>query len=156
MIRAIFSLFFTAFLTVVALAFTVFTARVPSVTCTRASGSVSCTERETIGPYVAWSRTVEHIATARPVAGSSDVDGVVAETESGDQIPLTSTFLDANQQLLIANRIHAFIFVEQNQTAFTLTLPLSLLGLGVGGAFTLLGAASSLVSLVRVVRRVLG
>lgn len=156
MIRSILSLLATLLLSLVALGYTFFSARVPTVSCTRASGPVSCTERETIGPYVAWSKSVEDIAIARDMSGSSEADGVVAETQSGDQVQLTSTFLDSSQQQHIANRIHAFIFAEQDQTAFSLTLPLSLLNLAVGGAFTVVGLLASLVAAVRLGRRLLG
>src|SRR5258707_13097016 len=109
------SLFVALLLPPVPIGYTLFSARTTAVSCTRAGGQVSCSEREAIGPYDAWSKTVEDIKIARDMSGSSDANGVVAETESGEQIQLTSNFLDENTQADIANRIHQFIFVQQSQ-----------------------------------------
>ena len=137
-----------------ALAYTAFSARTTAVHCTRANGHVSCFESETIGPYVAWSKTIENIHIARDMSQSqSNSQGVVAETESGDQVELTSTFLDDNQQADIANRIHQFIFVNQSQNALDFTVPPSLLNLALGGGFTLIMVIWALVGAVRIVRR---
>jgi hypothetical protein len=137
----------------VALGYTVFSSRTTSVNCARVGGHVSCSEREHVGPYAVWSKSVENIAIARDMSGSSNANGVVAETESGDQIQLTSTFLDENQQADIANRIHQFIFVQRDQDTLSFDLPPSLLNLALGGAFTVALAIWALVSVFQIVRR---
>src|SRR5215472_3710709 len=106
----------------VALAYTAFSARTTMVHCLRVNGEVACSEQEVIGPYVAWSKTVQNIRIARDMSqNESSSQGVVAETESGDQVALTSTFLDNNQQADIANRIHQFIFVDSSQESLDIS-----------------------------------
>ena len=147
------SLFFALLLTPVAIGYTVFTARATSVNCARVSGQVSCSERETIGPYTAWSKSVENISIARDMSGSSDANGVVAETASGQQIQLTSNFLDENTQADIANRIHQFIFVQRDQDTLAFSLSPALLALGPGAAATVILVLWALVSVFQIIRR---
>ncbi len=147
------SLFVALLLTPVAIGYTLFSARTTDVSCTRAGGQVSCAESEVIGPYTAWSKTVEDIKIARDMSGSSDANGVVAETESGDQIQLTSTFLDDNTQADIANRIHQFIFVQRDQDTLDLSLAPSLLAVAPGAAATVGVIIWALVSVFQIVRR---
>ena len=52
-----------------ALGYTIFGARATEVRCTRASGPVSCAEREHIGPYDVWAKSVEDIQIARDMSG---------------------------------------------------------------------------------------
>src|SRR5258707_8022320 len=130
------SLIAAVLLTPVALGYTLFTARPASVNCSRVDGHVTCTDREHIGPYSAWSKTVENIAIARDMSQSNNGQGVVAETESGDQIQLTSSFLDDNTQADIDNRIHQFIFVQRDQNTLTFDLAPSLVGLAPGVGIT--------------------
>jgi hypothetical protein len=147
------SLLVALLLTPVALGYAIFSSRLTSVNCARVGGHVSCSDREHIGPYDVWSKSVEDIAIARDMSGSSDANGVVAETESGDHVQLTSTFLDDNQQADIANRIHQFIFVQRDQDRLSFDLPPSLLNLALGGAFTVVMAIWALVSALQIVRR---
>jgi len=147
------SLFVALLLTPVAIGYTLFSARTIAVSCTRASGQVSCAESETIGPYTAWSRSVEDISIARDMSGSSEANGVVAETESGDQIQLTSNFLDENTQADIANRIHQFIFVQRDQDTLAFSLGPSLLAIAPGAAATVGLIIWALVSVFQIVRR---
>ena len=142
-------------LTPLALGYTIFSARTTSVNCARVDGQVSCSDREHIGPYTVWSQSVENIAIARDMSGSSNTQGVVAETESGEQIQLTSTFLDDNTQADIANRIHQFIFVQRDQTTLTFDLPPSLLTLAPSAAFTVILVIYALVTAVRIGRGLL-
>src|SRR5262249_45126017 len=121
------SLFIALLLIPVAIGYAAFSARTTEVVCHRVGGQVSCSGRETIGPYEAWSKSVENIKIARDMSGSSNANGVVAETESGEQIQLTSTFLDDNTQADIASRIHQFIFVQRDQDTLSFSLGPSLL-----------------------------
>jgi hypothetical protein len=138
----------------VALAYTAFSDRTTLVHCLRANGHVACSEQEAIGPYVAWSKTVQNIRIARDMSqGDSSSQGVVAETEDGDQVELTSTFLDTNQQADIDNRIHQFIFVNATQESLDISEPPSLLNLALGGGFTLVLVIWALVGAVRIARQ---
>jgi hypothetical protein len=139
----------------VALAYTLFTARTTSINCARVDGHVSCSDREHIGAYAVWSKTVENIAIARDMSQSSNGQGVVAETESGDQVQLTSSFLDDNSQADIDNRIHQFIFVQTDQNTLAFDLAPTLFSLAPGAAFTVILAVSALISAVRIGQRFL-
>ena len=147
------SLFIALLLIPVAIGYTAFSARTTDVVCRRAGGQVSCSERETIGPYEAWSKSVEDIKIARDMSGSSDANGVVAETNSGEQIQLTSTFLDENTQADIANRIHQFIFVQRDQDTLAFSLGPSLLAVAPGAVAAVGLAIWALVSVAQIVRR---
>ena len=147
------SLFFALLLTPVAIGYTLFSARTTSVNCARVGSQVSCSERETIGPYEAWTKRVEDITIARDMSGSSNANGVVAETESGQQIQLTSSFLADTTQADIANRIHQFIFVQRDQDTLAFSLAPSLLALAPGGAATVGLLIWALVSALQIVRR---
>ena len=155
MVRLLLSLIAGLLLIPVALGFTIFSARSTTVNCARVTGHVSCAEIERIGPYVAWSKSVENIAIARDMSQSGSAEGVVAETEAGQQVQLTSTFLDQNQQAAIADRIHQFIFVQQDQDTLALNVPPSLLNLALGGAFTLVMVIWTLITALRIGRRLL-
>jgi len=155
MIRTWLSLFAAVLLTPVALAYTLFTARTTSINCARVDGHVSCTDREHIGPYAVWTKSVENIAIARDMSQSNNGQGVVAETESGDQVQLTSSFLDDNTQADIDNRIHQFIFVQRDQNTLAFDLAPTLLGLAPGVAATLVLALWALISAVRIGQRLL-
>src|SRR5205807_9989753 len=98
---------------------------------------------------------VEDIAIARDMSQSSNGNGVVAETESGQQVQLTSNFLETNQQADIADRIHQFIFVQRAENALSFDLPPSLITLAGGGLFTVGLAVWALVSVLRIGRRLL-
>jgi len=137
----------------VAIGYTLFTARTTSINCARVDGHVSCADQEHIGPYPVWSKAVENIAIARDMSQSSNGQGVVAETESGDQVQLTSSFLDDNSQADIANRIHQFIFVQRNQNTLTFDLPPSLLGMAPGAVATVVLGIWALISVVRIIQR---
>ena len=147
------SLFFALLLTPIAIGYTLFTVRTTAIHCARAGGQVSCSDSETIGPYTAWSKSVEDISIARDMSGSSNGSGVVAETASGEQIQLTSSFLDENTQADIANRIHQFIFVQRDQDTLAFSLPPSLLAVAPGAAATVGLIIWALVSVAQIVRR---
>ena len=147
------SLFFALLLTPVAIGYTLFTARTTAVNCARVSGQVSCSERETIGPYTAWSKSVADIKIARDMSGSSNANGVVAETASGELIQLTSNFLYENTQADIADRIHQFIFVQQDQDTLAFSLPPALLALAPGATATVGLVIWALVSVFQIIRR---
>ena len=137
----------------VAIAGTAFISRSASANCRRAAGQVSCAETEHIGPYPAWSKSVEHVSIARAMGDSeSGPNGVFIETVSGEDIQFTSTFLDMSQINTIADRIHQFLFVQQDQTELSVDLPPSLLNLGLGALFTLALAIGALISAVRIIR----
>jgi hypothetical protein len=153
--RLWFSLLAALLLTPVALGYTIFSTRSTSVSCARVDGHVNCSEREHIGPYDVWAKRVANIAIARDMSGSSEANGVVAETESGEQIQLTSTFLDENQQAAIADRIHQFIFVQRDQDTLAFDLPPSLINIALGGGFTAALAIGALVTAVQLGRRLL-
>jgi hypothetical protein len=136
-----------------ALGYTAFSTRSAAVICARVNGHVNCTDTESIGSYVAWSKSVENIAIARDMSQSGSNQGVVAETEAGSQVPLTSTFLDSSQQAGIANRIHQFIFVQTDQTQLSFNLGLSLINLGLGGTLTLVLLVLAALSALRIVQR---
>jgi hypothetical protein len=155
--RAWLSLLFALLLIPVAIAVTAFLTRTASIACTRAGEQITCHETESIGPFQAFSATVENVKIARdmtdPEGGSS---GVFIETQSGDNLRFTSSFLDSGQQSTIADRIHQFIFVHQDQPELAFTLPVSLLNLGLGAGFVLamlIWAAFSAVRIARPPRR---
>jgi hypothetical protein len=147
------SLFIALLLIPLAIGYAAFSARTTDVVCNRAGGQVSCSEREAIGPYEAWSKSVEDIKIARDMSGSSDANGVVAETNSGEQIQLTSTFLDDNTQADISNRIHQFIFVQRDQDTLAFSLGPSLLAVAPGAVAAVGLAIWAVVSVVQIVRR---
>jgi hypothetical protein len=142
----------------VALAYTAFSDRQTAIHCARSGGHVSCSDRETIGPYVAWSKTVEDIAIARDMSqsDSSGNQGVVAQTESGDEVELTSTFLDDKQQADISNRLQDFIFINSSQSSLDFSVPPSLLNLALGAGFSVVLVIWALYGVVRIVQRIFG
>ena|SRR5664279_436263 len=147
------SFIFALLLTPVALGYTLFSARTASINCARVDSHVSCTDLEHIGPYSVWSKSVENIAIARDMSQSGFANGVVAETESGDQIQLTSNFLYENTQADIDNRIHQFIFVQQDQSTLTFDIPPSLLSMAPGAVAAVILVISALISAVRIIQR---
>src|SRR6188768_3333765 len=107
--RAWLNLIFALLLIPVAIAVTAFLTRTASVACTRSGDQITCRETESIGPYPAFSATVENVKIARDMTDSDGgSDGVFIETQSGDNIRFSSTFLDDQQQSAIADRIHQF------------------------------------------------
>ena len=137
----------------VAIGVTVFITRSASINCRRAGGQVSCAENEHIGPYPAWSASVEHVAIARAMGVSeSGPSGVFIETEAGDTIQFTSNALDTNQQNTVADRIHQFLFVRQDQTELNFDLSPSLRNLGLGALFTLAMLLWALFSAFQIIR----
>jgi hypothetical protein len=139
-------------LTPLALGYTVFTARTASIRCARDGSQISCSNTEHIGPYQAWSKTVTDISLVRDMSQSDNGSGVVAETETGDDIQLTSSFLDDNTQAEIDNRIHQFIYAQTKPSALDFDMPPTLLGLAPGAGVTLLFGIGALISLVRIIR----
>src|SRR5437762_12605517 len=114
--RAWLSLLAALLLIPVAIAVTAFLTRTVSVFCTRAAGPITCRESESVGACAAFSASAENVKIARdmssPEGGST---GVFIETENGDDIRFTSTFLDDRQDAAIADRIHQFIFIQPDQ-----------------------------------------
>ncbi len=122
--------------------------------CTRASEQITCHESETVGPYPAFSATVENVKIARDMSDSEGGStGVFIETESGDDIRFTSSFLDDSQQGTVADRIHQFIFVQQTEPSLAFTLPISLLNVGLGAGFFLVMVVATIVSAFGIIRR---
>ena len=142
----------------VALAFTVLSDRATAVRCARTNGHVNCSETESIGPYVLWSQSVENITLARDTSQSSDGSnsGVVVETANGDDVELTSTFLDDKQQADIADRVHQFANDPSTGNLLAFRLAPSLLNLALGGGFSLVCAIWALYAFVQILRRIFG
>ena len=152
--RAWLSLLFALLLIPVGIAATAFLTRTASITCTRAGEQITCHETETIGPYQAFSATVENVKIARDMSDSEGGStGVFIETQSGEEFRFTSAFLDSSQQSTVADRIHQFIFVQQDQTELAFTLPVSLLNLGLGAGFTLAMIVWAAISAARIARQ---
>ena len=122
--------------------------------CRRAGDQITCGETETIGPYPAFSATVENVKIARNMTDSDGVSsGIFIENQSGEEFRFTSSFLDSGQQTTVADRIHQFIFVQADQTELAFTLPVSLFNLGLGAAFVLAMLLWALFSAIRILRR---
>ena len=152
--RAWLSLLFALLLIPVGIAATAFLTRTASVACTRAGEQIACRETESIGPYQAFAATVENVKIARDMTDSDGgSDGVFIETQSGDNIRFTSSFLDSGQQSTVADRIHQFIFVQQDQTELAFTLPVSLLNLALGAGFVLAMIVWAAISAARIARQ---
>jgi hypothetical protein len=151
--RAWLSFIFALILIPVAIVVTAFLTRTASVACTRAGEQIPCHETESIGPYQAFSATVENVKIARDMTDSDGGStGVFIETENGDDIRFTSTFLDDKQQATIADSIHQFIFVQQDQKELAFALPISLLNLALGAGFVLAMIIWAAISAVRILR----
>ena len=152
--RAWLSLLFALLLIPVAIAGTAFLTRIASVACTRAAGPIVCRETEFIGPYQAFSATVADVKIARDMTDSEgSSSGVFIETQSGDNLRFTSSFLDSGQQSTVADRIHQFIFVQQDQPELAFTLPISLLNLSLGAGFVLALLIWAALSAARIARQ---
>ena len=152
--RAWLTLLLALILIPVALAATAFLTRTVSVACTRAAGPITCRETESIGPYQVFSAAVEDVKIARDMSDSDGGStGVFIETNAGDNIRFSSSFLDDQQQSAIADRIHQFIFVQRDQTELAFTLPFSLLYLAMGVGVTLAILVWAFLSAARIARR---
>ena len=137
----------------------VYSYRAVAVDCQRAAEAVTCTAVERVGGWEAWSATVEDIRIARGMLNNNNGGrkGVIAETQAGALVPLTSNVLGEDQIRTIASRIHAWIFTEPDSDRLSFVQPPSLANAALGAGIALLaalwGAASAVGVAARLMRR---
>jgi hypothetical protein len=150
------SLLLAAVLFPASLAWTVYSYRAVAVDCQRSADAVSCTAEERVLGYLARSAAVDDI---RIVRGRTSQDngpsGVIAETEAGALVPLTSSTLGDDQIRAIADRIHQWQFTEPDAARLAFVQPPSLASAGLGAGIALLVALWGLVSLLGFTRALL-
>jgi hypothetical protein len=147
------SLLLAAVLFPLSLGWLVYSYRAVAVDCQRVGERVRCSTVERIGSYAAWSGTVDDIRIVRGMTPNDNgPSGVVAETQAGDLVPLSSTTLGEDQIRAIADRLHQWLFVEQDSQRLTFVQPPSLASAGLGAGIALLAGLWGLGSLLGVVR----
>ncbi len=130
------------------LAWLVYSFRWVDVACRRAEEAVACSLVERLGTYELWSAEADDVRIVRAMSGTSGGPaGVVAETQAGALVPLSSTVLGTDQHDAIAARIHQWIFVDRDEPALVFTQGPSLANAVMGGGIALLAALWGLTSL---------
>jgi hypothetical protein len=147
------SLLLAALACPLSLGWTVYTFRAVDVACTRALDRVDCRVVERVGGVPVWSAAVEDIRIARGMTNNnSGPVGVIAETEAGALVPLTSSTLGEDQIRAIATRIHEWIFSAAPTERLEFTQPPSLPNAFIGAGIALVAALWALATLLGLVR----
>lgn len=147
------SLLLAALACPLSLGWTVYTFRAVDVACARVSDRVDCGVAERVGGVQVWSAAAEDIRIARAMTNNrSGPVGVIAETEAGALVPLTSSTLGEDQIRAIATRIHQWIFSAADTERLEFTQPPSLPNALIGAGIALLAGLWALATLLGIVR----